>query len=90
MPCVCCYSDHPEKQLDFLVSRGEEIIHIPVTPALSADGGGRIGVSLAPNAKIVRKVASSAAEAVKMASSEFGRLFNTVTGGACLSVIVLM
>lgn len=73
--------DHPEKTLDFTVKRNNEIVHIPVTPALAADGGGRIGVSLAPNARIVRKVAKGAAEAVAMASSEFGRLTNIVTSG---------
>ncbi|EIE19004.1 intramembrane metalloprotease [Coccomyxa subellipsoidea C-169] len=73
--------DHPEKKLDFTVSRGGSIVHIPVTPALAADGGGRIGVSLAPNAKIVRRAAKGISEALSLTGSEFSRLLNIVTGG---------
>ena len=79
---VCIYRDHPEKKLDFTVSRGGSIVHIPVTPALAADGGGRIGVSLAPNAKIVRRAAKGISEALSLTGSEFSRLLNIVTGGA--------
>ena len=76
-------SDHPEKRLDFEVVRGTETIHLPITPSLAADGGGRIGVSLASNATIVRKVAKNPGEAVLMASSEFARLATVVTSGRC-------
>ncbi|CAL8463938.1 g3473 [Coccomyxa elongata] len=73
--------DHPEKRLDFTVSRGGDIVHIPITPELAADGGGRIGVSLAPNASIKRRAAKGLAEALSLTSSEFGRLTNIVTSG---------
>ena len=65
----------------FTVSRNGEIIHVPVTPALSADGTGRIGVSLAVNAKIVRKAAKGPGDAFRLASAEFGRLTGLVVGG---------
>jgi hypothetical protein len=73
--------DHPEKKLDFTISRKNEIIHIPVTPALAADGTGRIGVSLAVNAKIVRKAANGIGESLTLAGKEFGRLTSIVVGG---------
>lgn len=82
---LCC-RDHPEKRLDFTVSRGGEIVHIPITPELAADGGGRIGVSLAPNASITRRAAKGLGEALSLASSEFGRLTNIVTGGTAPSL----
>ena len=76
--------DHPEKKLDFTVSRKGEIIHIPVTPALAADGTGRIGVSLAVNAKIVRKATNGIGESLTLAGKEFGRLASIVVGGMFL------
>ena len=78
---VCHDRDHPEKKLDFTVARGASIVHIPVTPALAADGGGRIGVSLAPNASIVRRAAKGVGEALSLTGSEFSRLLNIVTSG---------
>lgn len=74
--------DHPEKRLDFTVSRGRKILHIPVTPDLAADGGGRIGVSLAPNASITRRAARGIGEALSLTASEFSRLTGIVTNGA--------
>jgi len=73
--------DHPEKKIDFTVSRNNEIIHVPVTPTLSADGTGRIGVSLAVNAKIVRKAANGIVDAGRLAGIEFSRLTGIVVGG---------
>ena len=77
--------DHPEKKIDFTVLRNGQISHIPVTPALSADGSGRIGVSLAVNAKIVRKAANGLGDAAGLAAAEFSRLTGIVVGGECLS-----
>lgn len=73
--------DHPEKRLDLTVVRDKQLIHIPVTPSLAADGGGRIGVTLASNASIVRRAAKGAGQALSMAGAEFGRLASIVTGG---------
>ncbi|CAK0786395.1 hypothetical protein CVIRNUC_009608 [Coccomyxa viridis] len=82
VPGVVRYiTDHPEKTIDFTVSRNGGIVHIPVTPSLSADGTGRIGVSLAVNAKIVRKAAKGPGDALRLASAEFGRLTGIVVGG---------
>ena len=73
--------DHPEKKIDFTVLRDGQITHIPVTPALAADGSGRIGVSLAVNAKIVRKAANGLGDAAGLAAAEFSRLTGIVVGG---------
>ena len=75
-------SDHPEKRLDLTISRQKQIVHIPVTPVLAADGGGRIGVSLAANARVVRKAAAGPVQALRQAGTEFARLAGIVTGGA--------
>ncbi|CAL5226212.1 g9051 [Coccomyxa viridis] len=82
VPGVVRYiTDHPEKKIDFTVLRNGQISHIPVTPTLSADGSGRIGVSLAVNAKIVRKAANGLGDAAQLAATEFGRLTGIVVGG---------
>ncbi len=81
--CACVrHRDHPEKRLDLTIARKREIVHIPVTPSLAADGGGRIGVTLASNASIARRAAKGPAQALRMAGAEFGRLAGIVTGGA--------
>ena len=79
-PVYTC-RDHPEKKIDFTVLREGQITHIPVTPALAADGSGRIGVSLAVNAKIVRKAANGLGDAAGLAAAEFSRLTGIVVGG---------
>ncbi len=56
-------------------------MHIPVTPTLAADGGGRIGVSLAANARVVRRAAAGPVQALRAAGAEFSRLAGIVTGG---------
>ena len=43
---------NPKRELTFKVERAGEVLTIPVTPAEQPDGGGRIGVSLAPNALV--------------------------------------
>ena len=79
------HRDHPEKQLDLTVARKQQLLHIPVTPTLAADGGGRIGVTLASNAKVARRAARGAGQAVRMAGAEFVRLASIVTGGEGLA-----
>ena len=79
--------DHPEKTIDFTVPEWRGIVHIAVTPSLSADGTGRIGVSLAVNAKIVRKAAKGPGDALRLASAEFGRLTGIVVGGMSCALI---
>lgn len=61
--------------------RQRDIMHIPVTPSLAADGGGRIGVSMAPNATVVRKAAKGPRQALRLAGAEFVRLASIVTNG---------
>lgn len=73
--------DSPEKSMVFHINRAGEELDLDLTPELAKDGGGRIGVSLAPNADVRRVKAESAGEAVRMTAKEFNRLTGTVVGG---------
>jgi hypothetical protein len=65
------------------VQRGEERLRIPVTPTPSgSDGSGRIGITLAANAKIVKKKGGDVVATVALAADEFVKLTGTVVGGA--------
>lgn len=55
------------------VDRGGERLSIPVTPAPSKDGSGRIGISLAANADVRRKVASGPIQVGREGGWEGGR-----------------
>lgn len=71
---------NPGKKLSFLVERRQsDVKQILVTPDVSMeDGTGKIGVQLAPNAKIIKVRANDLAEATVRASKEFRRLLSTV------------
>ncbi|KAK9814195.1 hypothetical protein WJX72_002001 [[Myrmecia] bisecta] len=71
----------PNERLTITVRRDGQLLDIPVTPAEAPDGGGRIGVQLAMNAKITRTVAKDPIQAAALASKEFTKLLNTVTNG---------
>ncbi|KAK9821093.1 hypothetical protein WJX81_001563 [Elliptochloris bilobata] len=72
----------PERTLDLTVRRpGGDTVHLPVTPALASDGGGRIGVQLSANAALSRRVAAGPGQALAMAAGEFRKLLNVVTTG---------
>lgn len=67
---------NPGKTLSFLVERRQrDVRQILVTPDLSMeDGTGKIGVQLAPNAKIIKVRATDLADATVRGSKEFRRL----------------
>ena len=62
--------------------RGGNTVHLPVTPALAPDGGGRIGVQLSANAALSRRIAAGPGQALAMAGAEFRKLLGVVTTGA--------
>lgn len=73
---------NPGKTLSFLVERRQrDVRQILVTPDVSMeDGTGKIGVQLAPNAKIIKVRATDLADATVRASREFRRLLWIVIG----------
>ncbi|GAB4820175.1 hypothetical protein N2152v2_007221 [Parachlorella kessleri] len=74
-------SVNPKRELTFKVERAGEVLTIPVTPAEQPDGGGRIGVSLAPNAMINRAKASNPLEALALGAKELSELTKGVVKG---------
>jgi membrane-associated protease RseP (regulator of RpoE activity) len=71
----------PGKNLRVEVERAGERVELSVTPAETADGTGRIGISLGPNVTANRRHAEGPSEAVNLAGKEFGSLFSTVVRG---------
>lgn len=69
------------RPVDFTIERSGRYYSIPIVPEPSPEGTGRIGVQLSANVQIERQVAKSTPEALALASKEFSRLCNTVTGG---------
>lgn len=66
--------DSPDRPLEFTIQRGEEIIHLTVTPELDKSGKGKIGVMLAPNGEIIRRRATNLIEAFTISASEYQRI----------------
>ncbi len=66
---------HPQKPLDLTVLRGSDRLSITVTPKLSGDNVGRIGVQLAPNGDPIYKPASNPIEVIALAADRFQTIF---------------
>ncbi|KAK9841926.1 hypothetical protein WJX84_004982 [Apatococcus fuscideae] len=77
----------PDQQLMVEVDRRGQKLSLPITPAPDVTGGGRIGIQLAPNAKLSYKRPQSPVQVLTVAADQFGRLTSTVTSG--LAQIVL-
>ncbi|KAK9808212.1 hypothetical protein WJX73_009389 [Symbiochloris irregularis] len=73
--------DSPEHSMDLGVRRKGEMVHVAVTPALGADGSGRIGVQLASNLTFTHSPARNAVDATRAASVQLARCFGIVLGG---------
>jgi membrane-associated protease RseP (regulator of RpoE activity) len=71
----------PQKPLEFTVKRQEETLVLTVTPALSQNGQGKIGVMLAPNGEIIRRRPHNIIEAFNEGSEQFQRLTNLTLQG---------
>ncbi|XP_078149816.1 putative membrane metalloprotease ARASP2, chloroplastic [Carex rostrata] len=74
---------NPEKSIKVKVLRGgsSDPLDLTITPDLSQDGTGRIGVQLSPNFRVTRLKASNPAEATSLATREFVFLIGSVFEG---------
>eukprot|EP00887_Chlorella_sp_A99_P000182 scaffold13.g182.t1 len=73
--------DNPGRELALTVERGGERLNVPVKVAEMPDGTGRIGVSLAPNAELVRDMASNPLHAAWLGLKEWATLTGSVFNG---------
>ncbi|KAL4422726.1 hypothetical protein ABPG75_008923 [Micractinium tetrahymenae] len=74
--------DNPGRELLLTVDRQGELLSIPVTPApTGSDGSGRIGISLAANAEILRRKADGPVQTLMLAVEEYALLTGTVVKG---------
>ena len=67
--------------MTFTIDRKGESLEIPIKPAEAPDGTGRIGVQLAANAQVSRRVSKDPLQAVQLAAKQFGKLTTTVVSG---------
>ncbi|GAC1458234.1 MAG: RIP metalloprotease RseP [Chamaesiphon sp.] len=65
---------HLNQPIDLTVQRGDQTLDIKVTPEVSKEGKGQIGVMLAPNGKVVRKQASNILDLFTNAAEEYQRI----------------
>ena len=74
---------NPEKSIKVKVLRGRssDPLDLTITPDLSQDGTGRIGVQLSTNFRVTRLKASNPAEATSLATKEFVLLIGSVFEG---------
>lgn len=78
---VGAIKNSPGRRVVLTVQRGPDVLEVPVTPDVAADGGGKIGVQLASNYAIQRVKPAGPAEVLTMTGDEFGRLWGQVYGG---------
>lgn len=71
----------PKRSVLLKIGRGEQSIDINVTPDMSFDGTGRIGVHLAPNYKVVKVKPKNLFEALSFTGQEFWGVTSNVTNG---------
>ena len=72
--------------MTFTIDRKGESIDIPIKPAEAPDGTGRIGVQLAANAQVSKRISKDPLQAVQLAAAQFGKLTKTVVTGQQLLV----
>ena len=77
---LCC-RDSPEHRLVLGIRRGKQLLDVPVVPAVSAQGIGRIGVQLASNYTFSHSRAATPSDAARVASIQLSRCFGVVLGG---------
>ena len=74
-------STAPQQAIELEVQRGQERLKLVVTPDLTADGQGRIGVQLAPNGSVTYRRPHGLGEMFSLAATQFqDMLFRVVKG----------
>ncbi len=66
--------DHARQPLTFSIQRGTETVNLQVTPDVTTEGKGQIGVKLAPNATIIIDRARNPIDALTKGATEFERV----------------
>lgn len=65
--------DSPKQILNFTVKRGDETFILSITPELSDNGKGKIGVMLAPNGEFIKRRPHDIIEAFTVGAQQFER-----------------
>ena len=73
--------DSPQQALELKVLRQEQTISLQVTPELSQEGKGKIGVMLAPNGEIIRHRTANIVEAFSTGTKEYQRIAQLTAKG---------
>lgn len=63
----------PNQPLEFSINRENQTLSLMVTPELTENGQGRIGVMLAPNGKLIKRQPKNVGEVFAVASQQFER-----------------
>jgi membrane-associated protease RseP (regulator of RpoE activity) len=71
----------PGQPLELTLKRAQETLSLTVTPELTGDGKGKIGVRLAPNGEETRTKARNFANALTLGAEEFQRLAELTVKG---------
>lgn len=72
---------HPNQSIELSVQRSDRTLNIQVKPETGADGKGRIGVQLSPNAKITQRRAQNPFEVLTIAADEYQRVTGSILQG---------
>jgi membrane-associated protease RseP (regulator of RpoE activity) len=65
--------DSPNQSLKFTVKRGDDTFILPITPELTDNGKGKIGVMLAPNGEFIKRRPRDIMEAFTVGAQQFER-----------------
>jgi membrane-associated protease RseP (regulator of RpoE activity) len=74
-------SDSPNQPIQFLIQRDQRQFSLEITPELSSDGKGRIGVQLAPNATVTYRRPHNPVEIFTLAGTEFQQMSGQILQG---------
>jgi membrane-associated protease RseP (regulator of RpoE activity) len=74
-------SSSPNQSINLLIQRGDEQLQLTVTPEPTEAGKGRIGVQLAPNAKVIYRRPESFVEILTLSAQEFQNMVGRTLQG---------
>lgn len=78
---VKAIKEHPNEVLQLEIQRQDKVLSLQVTPELSGDGNGRIGVQLAPNGQIIRHRDQNILVAFSSGAEQFQKLTTLTVQG---------